>query len=175
MALKGIGESKAAKLIEARNSGKLTQKQLDEIAKAENTFGDIFPFHTKYGHLYDNPQENGIAGKLWDIGELPEGIPHKEERVFIGEIIHKNARDANEEVNVKKRNGKVETGPTNFVDVRLRDDTGMIGGRIGRFDYERCGRELLEKVPIGAHILVRAKFFNGIRYAFITKWRRLDG
>lgn len=175
LALKGIGESKAAKLIEARNSGKLTQKQLDEIAKAENTFGDIFPFHTKYGHLYDKPQENGIAGKLWDIGELEEGIPHKEERVFIGEIIHKNARDANEETNVKKRNGKVETGPTNFVDVRLRDDTGMIGGRIGRFDYERCGRELLEKVPIGAHILVRAKFFNGIRYAFITKWRRLDG
>ncbi len=175
LALKGIGESKAAKLIEARNNKSLTQKQLDEIAKCENTFGDIFPFHSKYGHLYDNPHENGIAGKLWDIGELEEGIPHKEERVFIGEIIHKNARDANEEVNVKKRNGKVETGPTNFVDVRLRDDTGMIGGRIGRFDYERCGRELLEKVPIGAHILVRAKFFNGIRYAFITKWRRLDG
>jgi DNA polymerase III alpha subunit len=172
-ALKGIGESKAAKLVETRNGKKLTKKQLDDIAKCENTFGDIFPFHTKYGHLYDSPQENGIAGKLWDIGDLPEGIPHKEERVFIGEIIHKNARDANEEVNVKKRNGKVETGPTNFVDVRLRDDTGMIGGRIGRWDYERIGRELLEKIPVGAHILVRAKFFNGIRYGFIVKYKVL--
>ena len=175
IALKGIGESKAAKLIEARNAGTLTQKQLDEIAKAENTFGDIFPFHSKYGHLYNDPQGNGIASKLWDIGELPEGIPHKEERVFIGELIHKNARNANEEVNIKKRGGKVETGPTDFVDVRLRDDTGMIGGRVGRWDYDRIGRELLEKVPIGAHLLIRAKFFNGIRYAFISKWRRLDG
>ena len=175
VALKGIGESKAAKLKDARDAGKLTQKQLDEIAKAENTFGDIFPFHSKYGHLYDDPSNNGIASKLWDIGDLPEGIPHKEERVFIGELIHKNARNANEEVNVKKRGGKMETGPLEFVDVRLRDDTGMIGGRIGRWDYQRIGKELLETTPIGAHLLVRAKFFNGIRYAFITKWRRLDG
>lgn len=175
LALKGIGESKAAKLIAARDAGQLTQKQLDDIAKCENTFGDIFPFHSKYGHLYNEPTKNGIADKVWDIGDLPEGIPHKEERVFIAELIHKNARDANEEVNIKKRNGKVETGPTNFVDVRLRDDTGMIGGRVGRWDYDRIGRELLEKVPIGAHLLIRAKFFNGIRYAFISKWRRLDG
>lgn len=175
LALKGIGESKAAKLIEARNSGTLTQKQLDDIAKCENTFGDIFPFHSKYGHMYNEPTKNGIADKVWDIGDLPEGIPHKEERVFIGELIHKNARNANEEVNIKKRGGKMETGPTDFVDVRLRDDTGMIGGRVGRWDYDRIGRELLEKVPIGAHLLIRAKFFNGIRYAFISKWRRLDG
>jgi hypothetical protein len=125
--------------------------------------------------MYYEPEKNGIAGKLSKIVELEEEIPHKEERVFIGELIYKNARNANEEVNVKKRQGKLETGPLEFLDVRLRDDTGTIGGRISRWDFDRMGRELLEKVPEGAHLLIRAKFFNGIRYAFISKWKRLDG
>lgn len=173
-ALKGIGESKAAKLIAARDAGKLSAKDKAAIDKAENVFADIFPFATKYKALYEDPAANGVASAMSYIVDF-ENVPHREERVFIGELIHKNARDANEEVNVKKRNGKLETGQTNFVDVRLRDDTGMIGGRIGRFDFDRIGKELLESVPIGAHLLIRAKFFNGIRYAFITKWRRLDG
>lgn len=173
-ALKGIGESKAAKLIAARDAGTLTDKQREEIAKAENMFADIFPFHTKYAHLYNDPHGNGIASKLDVIVDL-EDIPHNEERVFLGELVYKNARNANEEVNVKKRGGKMETGPLEFLDVRLRDDTGTIGGRVGRWDFEKFGRELLESVPVGAHLMIRAKFFNGIRYAFIKKWRRLDG
>lgn len=175
VSLKGIGESKAAKLIAARDAGQLTAKQREDIAKCENQFADIFPMHTKYKALYEDPHGNGIAGKVWNIMDLPEGIPHGEERVFLGELIHKNARNANEETNVKKRNGKLETGPLDFVDVRLRDDTGMIGGRISRWDFQKHGKELLEKIPIGAHLMIRAKFFNGIRYAFISKWRRLDG
>jgi hypothetical protein len=102
-------------------------------------------------------------------------VPHNEERVFLGELVYKNARNANEEVNVKKRGGKMERGPLEVIDVRLRDDTGTIGGRVGRFDFERIGRELLESVPVGSHLMIRAKFFNNIRYAFITKWRRIDG
>jgi hypothetical protein len=174
VALKGIGESKATKLIAARDAGKLTQKQRDEIEKASNIFADIFPFNTNYKHLYDDPHGNGVASQLCQIADL-EGVPHNEERVFLGELVYKNARNANEEVNVKKRGGKMVRGPLEFIDVRLRDDTGTIGGRVGRFDFERVGRELLESVPVGSHLMIRAKFFNNIRYAFITKWRRIDG
>ena len=173
-ALKGIGESKAAKLIEARDNNTLTVKQVNEIRIAQNVFANIFPMHTNYQDYYDNPASKGIASDVVEIQDL-ENIPHAQERVFIAELLHKNARDYNEEVNVKKRGGKIGTGPLAFVDVRLRDDSGTIGGRIGRFDFERFGRELLETVPIGAHLLIRAKFFNNIRYAFISKWRRLDG
>ena len=175
VSLKGIGESKAEKLIAARDCGRLTHKQREDIEKRESLFYDIFPLHTKYGHLYNDPHNNGVAGKVWNIRDLTEGIPHGEERVFLCELIHKNARNANEETNVKKRGGKLETGPLDFVDVRLRDDTDMIGGRISRWDFQKHGRDLLEKVPIGAKLIIRAKFFNGIRYAFISKWRRLDG
>jgi hypothetical protein len=172
-ALKGIGESKAAKLIEARNANKLTKKQLETIEKAERTFADIFPFNTLYGHIYDNPSENGVSSKIWKISEIKEGIPHGEERVVIGELIHKNPRNANEENEIKKRGGKIETGQLEYLDVRLRDDTGVIGGRIGRKEYLRIGVELVENVPVGSHLMVRAKFWNGIRYLFVQKYKVL--
>ena len=173
--LHGIGDAKAAKLVAARDAGALTPKQREFIAEARSAFADIFPFRTRYGHLYDDPEGNNIASPVVHIVDILENVPrHNEERVFIGELIHKNPRDENEEIRVKKRGGKIVTGKTVFLDVRLRDDTAAIGGRIGRFDYERIGRELYESMPIGAHIMVRAKFFNNLTYAFITKWRRLD-
>lgn len=178
MALKGIGESKAAKLMKARDEGKLSAKQVKEVEAAENVFGDIFPFRTNYGHLYDHPHENGIASNLVTISEL-DAVPSGDERVFLGEVIHKNLRNRNEEILVKRRGGKVEKGQLEFLDLRLRDDTDTIGGRIDRKDFERIGRSLLESVPIGAHIIVRAVFWQSktgehIRYAFIKKWKRID-
>lgn len=174
IALKGIGESKAAKLIAARDAGKLTAKQRDDLAKAGNIFTDVFPFQTKYGAMYADPKEYGVAGEIVKIEDLKEKMPHGSEFVFIGELLHKNPRNANEDAEIKKRGGKIETGQLEYLDVRLRDDTGMIGGRIGRKDYLQIGVELAERVPVGANLLIRAKFWNGIRYAFITKWKWLD-
>lgn len=174
MSLNGIGESKGAKLIAARDAGTLTAEQRAVLDATPSPFRNIFPLTTKYAALYGDPKAHGIADAPVRIADIPEGLPHKTERVFIAELIHKNARNANEEANVKKRGGKKETGQLEFVDMRFRDDSGQIGGRISRFDYTRMGRELLENVPLGAVLLVRAKFFNGIRYAFVSKWKRLD-
>jgi len=172
--LKGIGESKANKLVEARNMGKLTQKQIETINKAENPFNDIFPFKTLYGHLYENPSENGIsAEKVFTIKEIGRDYPNGTEIVFLGELVHKNPRNANEENEIKKRDGKVENGQLEFLDLRLRDDTDMINARIGRKDYLRIGIDFVENIPVGSHLLIRAKFWHGIRFAFIAKWKLL--
>jgi len=176
LALRGIGESKGAKLIDARDKGALTKKQLEQLAKAQNPFDNIFPFHTYYQDYYDNPEAHGISsGKVWEVADInmENGVPHGHTRVFLAELIHKNARNANEDVNIKKRNGVVATGPLEYVDVRLRDDHAVIGGRVDRYRFEKLGRKLLEEVDIGAHLLIRAKFFNGIPWAFISKWKEI--
>jgi len=173
LCLKGIGERKAKELVIARNACALTEKQLNFIESCENPFAELFPIGKKYGRYYEDHKGCNVLSPVVKICEL-ENIPHKQQRVFIGELIYKNARNANEEVNVKKRGGKLETGPLEFVDVRLRDDTGQIGGRIGRYDYQRIGKELLENIPIGTVLLVRAIFYNNIRYAFIKKWKVLN-
>lgn len=175
LALKGIGEAKAQKLIAARDNGTLTPAQRETIAKSFNIFADLFPLQTKYRTLYADPDANGIQGPISYISELQEPLPHGAERVFIGELVIKNPRNANEEANIKKRDGVIATGQLEYFDFRLRDDTGQLGCRIGIRDYLQIGVELAENVPIGAHLIVRAKFWNGIPYGFVYKWRRLDG
>lgn len=172
--LDGIGEAKALKYVEKRNAHSLSAKERDAILSKKNKFAEIFPFHTYYGDMYINPGSFNIASPVVDIETIKEGIPHCANRVFLGELIQKSHRDINEEVFVKRRGGKKEGKPYDFLDLIIRDDTGMIRGRIKREIFESIGKELLEKVPEGAHLMIRASFYNGIRYAYITKWKRID-
>lgn len=171
-ALRGFGDVKAKKFVAARNAGTLTKKQLEEIEKAENNFADIFPFRTKYGSMYDDPVEHGIIDRLYTIAEFNGSQTGS--HAFIGEIVQKSSRNRNEEVLIKKRGGKKEDGPLEFLDLRLRDDTGTIGARIGHRDFARMGKEVLETWPVGAHVMVRCRFIDDIRFGFIQKLRRLD-
>lgn len=169
--LKGVGQKTAEAMVAARNAGKLTTKQLEKIRKAENAFSDIFPFHNHYKAYYEEPWKLNINGDVVDIAQFDGS--QRGSHVFLGEIVYKNPRNANEEVNVKKRNGEVLDGPLEFLDLRLRDDTGVIGCRINRFDYERMGRHIAENVREGAHLMVRCKFVKDIRFGFITNYKIL--
>ena len=143
----------------------------------KSKFDDIFPVHGTYQDIYDHPEKYNIDSRISDICEFEEGkenLPHGCERVFIAELVHKNSRDNNEEMFVKKRGGQLAPAPHTFIDMKFRDDTELIGARIKERDFERIGREILDKVPLGAHMLVRAKFWNGIRYAFVVKWKWLN-
>lgn len=174
-ALKGFGDIKAKKFVAARNAKQLTAKQLAEIEKADNIFSDIFPMRTKYGPMYDDPELHNISGRLAFIGDIDgEVVERGGDFAFLGEIVSKSSRNRNEEVLLKKRNGKKEFGQLEFVDLRLRDDTGTIGARIGPRDYLRIGKEIMEGVPIGAHVMVRARIIKGIRFGFVSNYRRLD-
>jgi DNA polymerase III alpha subunit len=172
MNLHGFGEAKAKKFLEARNAGKLTQKMREDVASAQNIFSDLFPFRTKYGQMYDDPSGNGLGGELSHIEDF-DGSQFGS-HLLLGEIIYKNLRDINEDVNVKKRGGKVEKGQPTFIDLRLRDDTGEMLARIHRFDYKRIGEELFNTIPEGAHLLVRLKICRGIKFGIIEKWKRID-
>lgn len=172
LGLKGFGESKAAKIIAAREAGKLTQKQRDDVEKAFNNFGDIFPIKTKFGDMYENPAKHGIYGDVTLIEKLDE--KRMKNFVIIAQLVSKNPRNQNEEILIKKRGGVVEKDLLEFLDLRFADDTGVIGGRIGRKDYQAIGKDLLENVPIGAYIMVRGNFYNDIRYVFVKRWRLLN-
>lgn len=173
--LHGVGESKAKKYVEMRDAGLLTDEHRKKLASAKNPFQDLFPLTTKYQYIFDDPEANGVTRRLLRIDEIHGNkIPHRQEIVFIGELISKNARDANEEVNVKKRGGKRETGPTDYCDFKIKDDYGTLGCRINRFDFDKIGRALLQEVPIGAHLMVRAAFYNNIKYGFVCRWKVLS-
>lgn len=172
MNLHGFGEAKSKKFVEARNADQLTAKMREDIANAKNIFADLFPFRTKYGHLYDDPAGNGLGGKLSRIEEFDGSQTGS--HLLLGEIIYRNLRDINEDVNVKKRGGKVEQGQPIFLDMRVRDDTGEMLVRITRFDYKRMGEHIFNNVSTGAHILLRVKMCHGIKFGIVQKYKMLS-
>lgn len=168
-ALKGVGEKKAEKFMAARNGAGLTDKNLEFLSKCANPFSNVFPIHKAHQAIYDSPAEFGVGSELREIDTLVS-VPHCEERVFIGELTFKRDRDANEPAQIEKRDGKRATGQTYFIDVRFRDDSGSIGGRVGVKDRPD---DFNAAVNVGNHVLIRAAFYNEFNYAFVKRWRVL--
>jgi DNA polymerase III alpha subunit len=79
------------------------------------------------------------------------------ERVVVAGVLFRVAqKDENTMVAVQRRGGRVLTGPTTSLQLFLRDDSGDIFAKIGRYDFNRLGREVLEHGRIGKAIWVVA-------------------
>lgn len=170
LGLKGIGTTKAQELITARAAGTLTVKQQELLAAPEVLWADIFPTRSKWGHLYTEPEKHNINGPIHHIRDI-EDAPG--EYVIIGRLINKNLRDMNETVLVARRNGKILRNNLNALFLQLEDDTSSINAMIGRFQYDRMGKEILETGELGSWWLVRGVLNPGWPL-FITKIKRLD-
>ena len=157
LALKGVGASKASKLIERRaaNGGALDAATRAELAALENVFADPFPTESRFGEFYLNPEKMGIRSGT-NVSRV-EQIAGEGEFVFIGRLVGKDLRDHNEEIRVKRRNGKRWNGPTLFLDLDIEDDTGKVLTRIERYDFEEIGRPIWENAKEGTWWLVRAE------------------
>ena len=172
-ALNGVGEVSAKKYVEQRDAGQLSKETIDKLMAKGSPFKDVLYISHHFADYYAG--KKNVRGDVYKIADIPEGLPNNCERVFIGELIFKNQRDMNEDMLIKKRHGQVIPAGklTKFLDVRFRDDSGMIGGRVAVHLYERLGKPIVEEIELGTYMLVRAKFFHGIRYAFISKWQVL--
>jgi len=169
---KGFGSVLAEKFVAARAAGALTEAMIKKIESAEKEFDDLFPVENNYGSYYNG--EESVAGdviRLEQLDELPLGtFENPVMYTFIGELIQKNLRDSNEDINIKKRGGTVLTGPVIYLDIRLRDDTGQLLTRISRHDYKRMGEEIQNKIELGTMLMIRARFI-GYKFGFIKKWK----
>lgn len=171
-ALNGVGDISAKKYVAKRDSGELTTETLQRLLKKGSVFKDVLYITHTYGSYYDGCER--VKGDVLQLAQIPEGLPHGAERIFIAELVSKTERDRNEDILIKKRGGVRDTSKhTKFLDVRLRDDSGAIGGRVAPRLYDTIGRQL-NALPEGSIILFRAMFLHGIRYAFISKIKVLE-
>ena len=167
---KGFGPKLSEKFIKDREAGTLTAKQVEKIESAQKDFDDLFPIEHAYANYYDGDEKVvGDVVRLDQITGEQDGMC-----VLIGKLIYKNLRDANEEINIKKRGGEVVSEPTTYLDFRVHDDTEQLLVRIGRFDYERMGKQLFNEVPVGAVLMIRVRLVPGYRFGWVVKWRRID-
>ena len=180
LGLKGIGSAKAQKLIEERrlNDGKFSAPTLQRLAECEIVYGDLFPARSRWGSWYDHPEEHGLksGSKVTEIA----AISGEAEFVYIGRLKGKDLRDHNEDVRVRRRNGKKYQGQTLFLDLDLVDDTGNVLTRIDRFEFESMGRKIWDEAKLGSWWLVRGERRlwgrpdGGFKMIYVTKIKPLD-
>ncbi len=73
--------------------------------------------------------------------------------VIIGLIKKISPRDENESINIKKRNGRVLTGPTASLNLWMQDDGEELYCKIDLFSFERIGRKIVEEGVSGKTLL----------------------
>ena len=179
MGLKGIGSTKAAKLVEKRNAngGRLPAKDREAVLAMEQMFFDVFPTERRFGDYYREPEKFGVRSGT-SVVRIEE-IGGEREFVYIGKLVGKDLRDHNETAYVKRRNGKRKTGPTLFLDLDIEDDTAKILTRIERYDFEEIGRKIWETAEKGTWWLVRGKRElwgrpdGGFKMIYVKKIRQL--
>ena len=180
LSLHGIGPKKAAAYSIKRAAGALTQEDREDLAKRTSPFTELFPITTRYTDWYANPRAHDIArDEISTIDSIMKtGVPHGEQRVFICELIAKNVHSLNDPAQINKRGGTIEVAPLEYLAIRFRDDTAEMAGKIDRWKYRELGVPIIEGVPVGAHLVVRATFYQRdgqtIPFAFIQAWRRID-
>ena len=171
--LKGFGPVKARAAVQARITGKITDKLREQIAKAHNKYGTLFPITAAFREIYDDPQSNGVA-EGWRV-DLIKNVPPDSEAVFIGKVVKKEMRDENETVRVAKRGGKLKTGNTLFTDLFITDDSDedMIC-RIRTKDFDRLGRPAFERLKEDQDVvMVRGRRYLDSTVVFVDRIRCL--
>ncbi len=120
---KGYGPVKAEKYIEARRTGKLTDKMRDSLSNAEVPYHDLSSAHTLFGQYYSDPRlfnfRNVQIGKIYNILDVEKNA----NAFVIAKLVSKKILDENDERRLKNRKGERWTGETKYMDLTFVDDS----------------------------------------------------
>lgn len=187
--IKGVGESKAQTLLALRKyygSLKRASEQgrfvksgplrwtggLDKfLGQCETPYDDIFTGARRFAALIARPRDYGIvSGPITSLKEITEPGDY----VFIARIREKNLRDMNEEHSKAKRGGRVMTSNNLFLNLVLEDDSARVYATIGRYDYAKLGKPLVEGAKVGDWYLWLATKDPKWGRMSVQKWRCLE-
>lgn len=151
-AIKGFGPATVAEILQARKMGTPLRPRVAERLKAAKTdLWTLYPIKAAIDRICPNPETEGIVSEIKKLIELQAG-EISGPVVTIAVAVKINPRDENEEVNIRKRNGRVLAGPTKCLNMFFRDDTDEIFCKINRWNYEEYGAPIVERGRPGKSI-----------------------
>jgi DNA-directed DNA polymerase III PolC len=173
MNAKGYGDVKALKYIEARNAGKLTDKQKEHLANAEVPYADLKAAHTLFDKFYKNGRLLGFDNieYIHNMADIPKG----QNGFFIAKLMKKKISDENDEQRLKRRGGIRKTGNTKFMDLDFIDDSLDVPMkfRIKAADYPFL-QEKADATTKGKWYLISGWRFPNYDMIFIENLMELD-
>ena len=139
--IKGIGPASVAEIMSARTHRTPLRASLQEkLDEAKTDIDDLFPILTAYKKF-----KTGLNIVTHDtaIADVQPGETHGDVMI-VGKVTKITEADENEPARVAKRGGREFRGPTKVLNMWVRDDSGEIFVKIGRFDFERLAPAIID-------------------------------
>lgn len=159
--LGGFGLNTATEAVSQRENGGLSEKMIAKIEKAPVKYKDLFPIQAQYAHIIADPYAHGCAAgsKITFIDKLPE----RGSVLMICQVKEKQLRNKNEAALIARRKGKRIEGPSEFLDLRVTDDTGgPFLVRIEEKEFVKFGKQIADGLKTKDDvILIRGQKLNG--------------
>jgi DNA polymerase III alpha subunit len=143
--VKGIGPKTVSTILSARARGeKMSERAKKLLANAQTPIDSLYPIEDAFKRLLPDPHARNIITKPTKIIDIK--IEEDDYDVVIFCTLAKiNPRDENEAVNIARRGFVRTDGLTASLNLQLKDDTDIIFGKISRFDYERLGKDIVDR------------------------------
>jgi hypothetical protein len=152
-AIKGFGPATVAEILTARrNNSPLRPKVEERLNAAKTDLWTLYPIKEAVKRLIPDLEAFGIVSPVRDIISLQPG--ENGPVVVIACAVRINPRDENEDVNIRKREGRVMTGPTKYLNMFFRDDTDEMFFKVNRWNYEELGAPIVERGRPGKSLYV---------------------
>jgi len=144
--VKGIGPKMVQQVIGARQRGEPMPPRAQKLLTNPVTDLDsLSPIGDAIKRHMPDPAERNIHTPPTPICNLEPSKDAYEALIFCTPT-KINPRDENEIMNVERRGGtRIEDGMTEFLQLRLADDTGTVMGKVNRFNFGRIGEEIINR------------------------------
>jgi DNA polymerase III alpha subunit len=171
--IKGIGPAAEKEILECRQNNEPIRAALQKrIENSKTDIDTLYPVANAIKTLHPNLLAIGIETKPLPIEKAQCGVDG--DVLLFGVADRIKQIDENEPERVKKRDGKIVTGPTAAVNIWLNDDTDKIFCKINRYDYNRLSKLILSKGRQGKSLFAfKGKIPQGFRMMSIDRVKYL--
>lgn len=143
--VKGIGPKLCQQIVSCRARGEVLPARAEKLLTNPKTEIDsLWPIKDRFAEIMPNPVERNIYTSPQKITNVKPSGNWQNDVLIFGVAYQIKPRDENEELRLQRRGHKIE-GLTDYLELRMRDDSGIIYCRIGRNDFPTMGREIIER------------------------------
>lgn len=146
-AIKGIGPAAVREILTTRQNGETLRPSIaKKLLNGGTSLATLYPVADAIKKLQPDLM-NKIETQILSIKDIQCGVNGNV--VALACVTKIAPKDENEAVNIMKRGGRRLNGPTQSLNMFIRDDTDEVFCKINRFLYEKIGRQIAEKGRAG--------------------------
>ncbi len=145
----GVGPKMMSTIMSCRARGEpLPERARKLLENPKTKIDSLFPIRDSIDRLLPDPKAANIVSTPRKIKDIQvNGSEYEVVTLCCAENI--KPRNENEEALLAKRGGKRIEGASDFLNLRLADDTDVIFAKVNRWDFARLGKPIVERGKAG--------------------------